>query len=134
MVWHAQLPGSIFADECVGEDNELSGDGDESEFWRFSSGPETLIEGLHISVKACGAEGCEIEDAAHGWASAPDDANAVTFARLICNRGNAGQHADLLGRGAADLGQAGDEGGGGREPEARDRGQDGIAPGQAVVC
>ena len=76
----AQLPGSIFADEGVGKDDELSGDGDKGGFWRFSSCCETLIEGPHIDIEPSGAKGGKIKDAAHGRASTPNDPDAVTLA------------------------------------------------------
>ena len=68
MAW---LPSSILADEGIGEDDELSGDRDEDDFWGFSTGCEALMEGLHFGIEAAGAERGEIENAAHGWASAP---------------------------------------------------------------
>jgi len=85
------------------------------------------------ALKRVGAEGREIENAAYSRATAPDDANAVALARLVGDRSEAGQHTDLLGGQAADLSKAGDEGGRDRKTEARDRGQDGITPGQPVV-
>src|SRR4029077_11821866 len=62
-----------------------------------------------------------------------NDADTLAVARLICDRSEAGQHADLFGGRAAELGQAGDKCRGDCEAEARDRGQDGITSGQAGV-
>src|ERR1700738_252034 len=125
MFWRAHLPSSILADQGICEDRELSSDGDKGDFRWLSAGPETPVEGLHVGIEASGAEGCEIENTAHGRSSAPDDANAIALARLICDRGEAGEHADLLGGQAADLGEPGDDGCGSNKRHTRDRSEDG---------
>src|SRR5438105_6561799 len=90
------LPHSAFADEDVGEHDELSGDGNDGELGGFSSGDEATEEGFHIGVKAGGGDGGEIEDAPYVGLAAPDDADALALAGLISDGGEAGQHADLL--------------------------------------
>src|SRR5215216_3985888 len=90
------LPHSAFADEDVGEHDELSGDGNDGELGGFSGGDEAIEEGFHIGVEAGGGDGGEIEDAPYVGSAAPDDADTLALAGLISDGGEAGQHADLL--------------------------------------
>src|SRR3974390_2190001 len=133
MLWGLRLPHAILADQGVGEDDELAGDGDEGGLWRFAGGSQALVEGAHIGIEARGAEGGEIEDAAHAGAAAEDDASAVAFSRLIGDRREAGEHSALFGGDAAELGETSDQDCRGEEAEAWDRGQDGVAPRQILV-
>src|SRR5580700_5936784 len=123
------LPVSVFGDESICEDDELSGNGDQGDLWRFSMLSQALVEGLHVGIKARGAERGEIEDAAHDGASAPDDAEPITLAGLIRDWGEAGEHGDLLGGRAADLGEASKESCRDRKAEAWDRSEDSVTLG-----
>src|SRR5262249_43257258 len=122
MFWRLRLPHSILADQGVCEDDEFSGDGDESDLGRLSAGCETLIEGLQVGVEARRRECGQIQDTPDAGTTAPNDAHAVAEAGLIGDRSEACEHTALLGADAAELGEAGDQGRRGDEAEARDRG------------
>ena len=104
--WGPGLPSSVLGDEEVGEDGELSGDGDEGELGGLSVGAQASVEGSDIGVVAGGGEGGEIEHAAHRGAAAADDALAVALAGLVGDGGEAGEHGDRFVGEAAELGEA----------------------------
>src|SRR5262249_8591686 len=83
MFWRLRLPHSILADQGVCEDDEFSGDGDESDLGRLSAGCETLIEGLQVGVEARRRECGQIQDTPDAGTTAPNDAHAVAEAGLI---------------------------------------------------
>src|SRR4029079_5381299 len=124
-----RLPHAVVTDEGVGEDHELAGDGDEGDLCGFSIVAQALVEGTHVGVEARGAKCREVESAAHGRASAEDDACTLTFARLIGDRSQAGEQAALFGGDAAEFAETGDQDGRGDETEAWYRSQDGVAAG-----
>jgi hypothetical protein len=113
VIW---LPGAVLCDEGVGEDDELSHDGDEGDLGLFSCGAESVIDGLEVWIAARGGKGGHGEGAAQLRASAADMAGA-----------------GLLVRERADFGKADDQGDSRRGPDPRDRGQDGEPPGQARI-
>src|SRR3984957_1891177 len=61
----AMLPEAIFVDEGIGQDGELSGDGDEGDFCWFSACPNPFVKDFHIGIGAGGAQRSKIEDASH---------------------------------------------------------------------
>src|SRR6202020_2440904 len=133
MFWGMRLPGSVFADEGVCQDHELSGDGDDGGLGRLSLCDEALEEGLESGIETRCGECSQVEDTAHGGPSSPDDAHSFTLARVVGDRREAGQQGDLSSTAAAELGQAGDERCCDPRAAAWNRRQDGIASGQAVV-
>src|SRR5688572_24660437 len=68
--WRLQLPGSILADERIGEDDELAGNRDEGGLGRFASGSQPLVEGADVGIKPGCREGGEIEGPSQAWAPA----------------------------------------------------------------
>src|SRR5271166_6567938 len=133
MFWGMRLPSSIFTDEGIRQDHELSGNGDEDGLGGLSLCDESLEERLEGGIEpGCGESG-QIKGTAHGGPSSPDDAHSFTFTRVVGDRREAGQRSDLCSTAAAELGQAGDEGCRDHRAETRNRGQDRIASGQAVV-
>jgi hypothetical protein len=50
------LPGSVFGDEGIGEDDELSRDRDESDLGFFAIVPQALVKRLQSGVAATGGE------------------------------------------------------------------------------
>src|SRR5438105_3173097 len=50
MFWRLRHPDSVLADEGIGEDGELSGDGDDDELWGFSGSGHPKVESFHVSV------------------------------------------------------------------------------------
>jgi hypothetical protein len=133
MLWGLGQPGSILADEGIGEDSKLSCDGDEGKLWWFSGGGHALVESFHVGIEAPCGEGGEIEDPTDVGATAPDDADTVALAGLVGDRRQAREHGDLLDGALAELGQAGEQGCSDNKADTGDRGQDGIAPGQAII-
>src|ERR1700683_5829708 len=111
------LPGAVFADEGVCEDDELSHNGDEGDFGRFAVYERAVVEGLERPVATRGGHRGHIEGAADVGASALDVAGAAALAAVPGDRGEADDHSGLFGRQGADLGEAdagGDPGAGSR--------------------
>ena len=133
MFWSYGQPHSILADEGIGENGKFPGDGDDCELWWFSCGDHALVERFHIDVEARRSEGGKIEDSPYVGATAPDDPHTLALAGLVSNRSKARKHGDLLDGAAAELRQAGEQGCGYHKADTRDRGQDSVAPGQAVI-
>jgi hypothetical protein len=100
------LPGAVFADEGVCEDDELSHDGGEGDFGLFAVCEETVVEGLERWIEAGGGDRGHVEGAADMGASALDVAGAAALAAVAGDRGEADEHGGLLGRQGADLGEA----------------------------
>src|SRR5258707_1992955 len=99
------LPGAVFADEGVCEDDELSHDGGEGDFGLFAVCEETVVEGLERWIEAGGGDRGHVEGAADMGASALDVAGAAALAAVAGDRGEADEHGGLLGRQGADLGE-----------------------------
>ena len=77
-----RLPEAVLCDEGVGEDDELSHDGDEGDLGLFSCGAELVIDGLEVWIAARGGKGGHVEGAAQLRASAADMAGAGLFAAI----------------------------------------------------
>ena len=86
-------------DEGVGEDDELSHDGDEGDLGLFSCGAESVIDGLEVWIAARGGKGGHGEGAAQLRASAADMAGAGLLAAIAGDGGEAGDHGGLVGGG-----------------------------------
>src|SRR5260370_35462683 len=108
MFWRLMLPSSVFVDQGISEDDELSGDRDEGNLCGFSALCQAEIEGFHIGIDASSRHGSEVEDPAHTRPTAPDDATSFPLARLVRAWGYASPPADALAATAADLRQSSD--------------------------
>jgi len=133
MIWCDRLPWSVFADEGVGEQEELAGDGDEGDLCDLSGAQETLIERLHIGIGAAGGQRCEIEGASDPGPAALDVSLALAVTGVVGDGGEAGEQGDLFGGQAAKLGKPGQQGCGDHRSDAGDGEQDHIASGQRLV-
>src|SRR5260370_20316596 len=71
MFWRLMLPSSVFVDQGISEDDELSGDRDEGNLCGFSALCQAEIEGFHIGIDASSRHGSEVEDPAHTRPTAP---------------------------------------------------------------
>ena len=80
------LPGAVLRDEGVGEDDELSHDGDEGDLWLFSCGAEAAVDDLEVWVEAGRGEGGHVEGAAQLRASAANMTGADLFAAVAGDR------------------------------------------------
>src|SRR4051794_33165384 len=58
--------GAVVAEECVGEDEELSHDGDDGDLGLFAGGAETVSEGGEGRIEASCDEGGHVEGGADG--------------------------------------------------------------------
>ena len=115
---------SLVADEGVGEDEELSHDCDDGDFWGFTGRDHGLVFGLEFRVEADGAEGWHIEGASGSRASAADGSPAIGLAAVA---GDGGETDEATGLGiveAPELGRLNDEGVCGGLGEAWNAGED----------
>src|ERR1700692_2666955 len=103
------MPETIGADEGVGEDDELAGDGDESQFFGLSVGDQAREEGLHGGIEALGGDGRQIEDVTDELTPAADVACANSIAGLVGPGCKAAERCDLFVVAAAELGEPGEE-------------------------
>jgi hypothetical protein len=104
----------------VGEDDELSHEGGESEFFGFAAIEETEVEGSEDGVMAGGDEGGHVEDRAQLRAAAEDVALTAELTTVVVKGSDAGEGGGLgIGEGA-EFGQEGDEGGGDEHTDALD--------------
>ncbi|QCI68013.1 enoyl-CoA hydratase/isomerase family protein [Phreatobacter stygius] len=87
LFWSVSGPSAVLSDKGVGEDDELSSHGDEGAFGLLALGDQAVVETFHVGVAARGRERRQVENAAHPGASAPDDADALSFTRIIGDRG-----------------------------------------------
>ena len=83
-------------DEGVGENKELSCDGDESSFWGFPIGDEAPVEDLHVGVVSTGRDGSEVEDFANDRSTAPDRARTAALTRIVGDRSKTCQRTSLF--------------------------------------
>ena len=65
MIWWLKRPGTISIDQCVCQDDELSGDGDEGDFGKFAVVSQAPIEVAQCRVVPGSGEGGEVEDIAY---------------------------------------------------------------------
>src|SRR5260370_2002139 len=106
MFWRLMLPSSVFVDQGISEDDELSGDRDEGNLCGFSALCQAEIEGFHIGIDASSRHGSEVEDPAHTRPTAPDDATSFPLARLPRDLGDASTQPALLAPAPAQLGRS----------------------------
>src|SRR5579885_3270678 len=121
--WELWGPGGGALDDGIGEDDELSGAGDEGEFVGFAAGGEAAVEGDKGGVPAeGGGQGGGIEGAAQALAAAGDVAFAAMFAAVVIEGGQTGQGGGLFAADGADLGHANEDGQCGALADAGDAG------------
>ena len=104
----------------VGEDDELSHEGGESELFSFAPSEETEVERSEDRVVAGGDERCHVKDGADLRAAAEDVALTAELATVVVKGSDAGEGGGLgIGEGTKFRHQR-DEGGGGEDPDALD--------------
>ena len=89
-----------------------------------------LGEGCEVGVVRAGGERRHVEGVSDARTPTLDGAVTDAFAALASDRCDAGEHGRLLAGAGAELGEVGDQDGGGDRSDAWDRGQDGIAAGK----
>src|SRR5882762_8815521 len=92
-----------------------------------------MEEDFNVGVETAGRDGGEVEDFANDCSAAPDGAHAVTLTGIVGDGSKACKRAGLFVADGSKLGQACDERFGDDRTEAWDRGENGIALGQAVI-
>ena len=127
------MPFSVLSDEGIGEDDELSCDGNVGELCGFSFSDQVVVASFHGGVESGGADGCEIEAPPDAGSAAEDDTNALSLSGIVGDRREACEEGCLLAVQGAELGKIGDEGCGGDEAEAWDGGENVIACAEARV-
>ena len=65
MIWWLKRPGTVSIDQCVCQDDKLSGDGDEGDFGKFAVVSQAPIEVAQCRVVLGSGEGGEVEDVAY---------------------------------------------------------------------
>ena len=75
----------------------------------------------------------EIKAVSDDLAAALDAALAMSLAAVVGDGGEAAEQGDLLGRGGAEFGQAGDQSGGDDRGDGGDREQDAVASGEGGI-
>jgi hypothetical protein len=128
-----RLPGSILADDGVGENCELSHDGGDGDFGLFSAGHEMIVEGFQVRIVPSGAVGWHMESGPDVGPSASDSAGFAALAAVVGDGGEADDHGDLFGGELAEFDHAGDEGESGARADAGDRGEDFEATGKGGI-
>src|SRR6202521_2914997 len=131
--WSLCLPETIGADEGVGEDNELTGDGDESLLFGLSVCGQALEESLHGLIEALGGDGSQIEDVTDDLTPAADVACATAIAGIIGPGCEAAERGNLLVVAAAELGKPGEEGHGHDVSETRNGDENIVTSGQPWI-
>ena len=104
----------------VGEDDELSHEGGESEFFRFATGDEAEVERSEDRVVAGGDESGHVKDRADVRAAAENVALTAELTTVAVKRSDAREGGGLgIGEGTQ-FGHQGDEGRGGEDTDALD--------------
>ena len=104
----------------VGEDDEFSHEGGESEFFSFAPSEETEVERFEDRVVAGGDEGGHVKDRADVGAAAEDVALTAELTAVVIKGSDAGEGSGLAIGEGAEFGHEGDEGGGGEGTDALD--------------
>ena len=79
----------------VGEDNELSHEGSESEFFGFAASEETEVDGSEDRIEAEGDERGHVKDRANLRAAAEDVALSAQLTAVVVKWGDTGQGGGL---------------------------------------
>ena len=113
------LPFPVFAQECVGEDEEFAHRGDEGEFGGFSGGAQAGEEGCQVTVPADGGQGWHGESAAQMAPAALNGGFSPRGSALAGDGCQPCQGGDLAGLELAKLGGFGEECRGGEAQRCR---------------
>lgn len=105
-------------EQVVGEDNEFSHEGGESEFFGFAPSEEAEVERSQDRVMAGGDKCGHVKDRADLRAAAEDVALPAELATVVVKGSDAGEGGGLgIGKGTK-FGHQRDKGGGGEDPDA----------------
>lgn len=110
---------SVVFDHGVEDDQQLSHAGGEGDFGFFPLGLEPGIEGFEYGVMASGDEGGHVERRPESGSAAPDASLAAELSTIVIQGSDSHQGGDLLTVELTELGQFGDECGGGHFADAR---------------
>src|SRR3989337_901404 len=91
------MEGLPVSEDSVEDRQEFSGDGDQSELWRFSGCGQDFIERLEARGVTNGDEGGDIERVAHTLSAATDGALATSCSAVIVEGRQSHQGGELLG-------------------------------------
>ena len=97
------LPGSVFFDEDVSEDDELSHDRGGSDLGFLARVPEALVVVTQLRVAPRGGEGRKIDAGSHEGSPAFDVALAGLGAAVARQRRKAGEESGGLSRASAEF-------------------------------
>ena len=117
----------VSIDQCVCQDDKLSGDSDEGDFGKFAVVSQAPIEVAQCRVVPGSGEGGEVEDVAYTLSPSFDAALPAALTTVVGDGSEAGEQGDLLVGGGAEFRQAGDEQGCADRSDPRDGGGSGIA-------
>lgn len=117
-------PCPVCAEECIGEDDELSHDGGDGDFSGFPSGDESLIFGFHVGVEACCNKGWHVECLAQDSTPTADVTTPAILSAVARNRRQAGEARDLFVFELAEFGHLDEHGDSGNRADAGDRDED----------
>lgn len=113
----------LVVQDGVGDDDQLSGDGDESHLGRLAGRAQAHVERFEARIVTCGGDRRHVERIADALAAAPDPAQASELSAVGVEGSQAGEGCDLLGRERAEFRDQGEQGGGRDRPNAGDRAQ-----------
>src|SRR5579872_6303842 len=99
----------VIFDERISGNEQLSGDGNESELGGLSLASQVEIGALHFGIVAAGDEGGHVEGGSYARSAAGNSRARRSIAGLTDMRGQAGEASNGSAIGAADLGQFSDE-------------------------
>ena len=101
MIWWLKRPGTVFIDQCVCQDDKLSGD-----FGKFAVVSQAPIEVAQCRVVPGSGEGGEVEDVAYTLSPSFDAALPAALTTVAGDGSEAGEQGDLLVGGGAEFRQA----------------------------
>ena len=134
MIWWLKRPGTVSIDQCVCQDDKLSGDGDEGDFGKFAVVSQAPIEVAQCRVVPGSGEGGEVEDVAYTLSPSFDAALPAALTTVVGDGSEAGEQGDLLVGGGAEFRQAGDEQGCADRSDPGDGEEDLGSPSQGRVA
>lgn len=106
-VW---CPYSVFFDQGVRQNDELSHDCCQRDFGRFARFDHTGVESAHVGIVPTGDEGRHLERVSQMFSATADGGASFPLSGLPCDRGEACQTGGGLGRERSDLGHVREDG------------------------
>src|SRR5471032_3012211 len=91
-----RFPWGVGFEDAVGQDDELSRDGDDGDFSGFSGVEETAVEGLECGIASDSGDRCHVEGGAHARSAAANVIAALGRAAALGMGRKAGQDGGLM--------------------------------------